>query len=54
MALQSAKARASGTTSKRQFALKNFNTVKALVLGLRKAQPVERALLPHAQAFAQL
>ena len=54
MVLQSDKARAAGTPSNRQFALKHFNTVKALVLGLRKAQPVERALLPHAQASAQL
>ena len=52
--LQSDKARAAGTTSKGQFALKHFNTVEALVLGLSRAQLVKQALLPHAQASAQL
>ncbi len=41
--LQSGKARAAGSTSKGQFALKRFNAVKALVLGLFKAQPVKQA-----------
>ena len=52
--LQSDKARTAGTTSKGQFALTHFHTVKALVLGLSRAQLVKQALLPHAQASAQL
>ena len=52
--LQSDKGRTAGTTGKGQFALKHFNTVKALVLGLSRARLVKQALLPHAQASAQL
>ena len=54
VALQLGKARAAGSTSKGRFALKRFNTVTGLVLGLFKAQPVRQARAPHAQASAQL
>ena len=54
MVLQSDRACAVGTTSKEQIALKHFNTVEALVLGLSGAQLVKQALLPHTQASAQL
>ena len=52
--LQSDKARTAGTPSKVRFALTHFHTVKALVLGLSRAPLVKQALLPHAQASAQL
>ena len=43
VALQSGKARAAGSASKGPFTLKRCKTVKALVLGLSKAQPVKQA-----------
>jgi hypothetical protein len=54
VALQLGKARTAGSTGKGQFALKRFNPIKGLVLGLFKAQPFKQTCSPHAQASAQL
>jgi hypothetical protein len=54
VALQLGKARTAGPTSKGQFALKRFNAINGLVLGLFKAQPVKQTCSPHAQASARL
>ena len=54
VALRLCKARTAGPTSKGQFALKRFNAINGLVLGLFKAQPVKQTCSPHAQASARL